>query len=549
MKRNIFLPILIALSVVCGVYLGNRLARQNAIVTLPLWGASEKDGLKMQSSDKLSTIVNLIESVYVDTVSKQKLVETAIAGLLQSLDPHSAYIPASDMQEVNEEMHGSFGGIGIQFSIVDDTVRVVDVISEGPSYKLGILPGDRIVEINDSIIAGTKTKNDDITKLLKGPKGTKVKVGIKRAGVSEIIPYNITRGEIPLFSVDVNYMVNDSLGYIKISRFAETTYDEFMKAMEQLDSLNASKVIIDLRSNLGGSLMTVLRMVSEFLEKGEEILYTEGKARPRETFKAPDKGKWVDKEVFVLIDEYSASASEIFAGAMQDNDRGVIIGRRSFGKGLVQEQILFKDGSALRLTVSRYYTPSGRSIQKPYNEGRDKYYHNIIERRIELVVPDSIHFADSLRFETKSGRDVYGEGGIMPDFFVPIDTIGYSEYFSKIYSKSLVYSFAMGYSDKYRTVLNRFKTADEIAIYLEKQDIDQQFYDYAVGKGIPRDPVGIRISGEIIKTQVMAYIARNIIGDAGFFPIIHRIDNTMIKAVDLASSQDLMKQLIVKVQN
>ena len=544
MSKNIYLPLLVAISVVGGLYVGNRLARQNPI---------SFQGIGIQSSDKLSAIVDLIEKAYVDTVSRKDIVETAIYGLLENLDPHSAYIPASDMREVNEEMHGSFGGIGIQFSIVDDTVRVVDVISGGPSSELGILPGDRILEVNDSIVAGSvfKPKNEDIFRLLRGPKGTKVKVGIKRAGVKDLIPYDITRGEIPLFSVDVNFMVNDSLGYIKVSRFAETTYNEFMKAMDELNSNNVAKVVVDLRSNQGGSLISVLRIVSEFFDKGVEILYTEGKSRPRETFKAPAKGKWIDKELFILIDEYSASASEIFAGSIQDNDRGVVIGRRSFGKGLVQEQIIFTDGSALRLTVSRYYTPSGRSIQKPYNEGKDKYYHDLLIRKIhqEHLDADSIQFTDSLRYATKGGRIVFGGGGIMPDYFVPADTLWFSDYYSKIYSKLLIYNFALDYSDKFRSKLNQMKNGNEIAAYLEKQNIDEQFYDYAASKGVSRDPIGIRTSGEVLKTQTMAYIARNILGDAGFYPIIQRIDNTMIKAIELASSGSRLNQLLVTAKN
>jgi carboxyl-terminal processing protease len=535
-RLNIYLPLLIAISVIIGIFLGNRLSK-------PRPGFQN---ISLQSSNKLSTIVDLIGNAYVDSVPKDKIIEEAIPALLKNLDPHTTYIPASDMQEVTEEMQGNFGGIGVQFSIHNDTVHVVDVVSGGPSYKLGIQPGDRIVMVNDSNIAGIKIKNEDVLRLLRGQKGTKVKVGIKRIGIRDIIQYNIVRGDIPIISVDVSYMINDKTGYVKVSRFGEKTYAEFMEAMEKLNSQGAGKIIVDLRSNPGGYLMAVIQMVNEFLDKGELILYTEGHSQPRKTYKATSKGKWLDKDVFVLIDEYSASASEIFAGAIQDNDRGIIIGRRSFGKGLVQEQIPFYDGSALRLTVARYYTPSGRSIQKPYVEGTDEYYHDLMKRAVhgELEIADSIKFADSLKYETKSGRIVYGGGGIMPDYFVPIDTSGYSDYYSKITGKALVYNFALEYSDKNRKALKELKTASAIEEYLEKQQIFDQFIDYAVNQGVKKDQKGLNNSGKIIKTQIMAYIARNMLGEEGFFPIILKIDDTLLKAIEISSSEEQIKKLL-----
>lgn len=536
-RTNLYLPLLIALSIILGIFLGNRLnqSQPTGFQNFPL-----------QTPNKLSAMVDLIQNAYVDSVSKEKVIEDAIPGLLKNLDPHTTYIPAGDMKEVTEEMRGNFGGIGVQFSIHNDTVHVVDVISGGPSYKLGIQAGDRIVMVNDSGIAGIKIKNEDVLRLLRGEKGTKVKVGIKRVGIREVIRYDITRGDIPIISVDVNYMINDQTGYIKVSRFGEKTYAEFMEAMEKLDRQGAGKLIIDLRSNPGGYLMAVINMVNEFLDEGELILYTEGHSQPRKTYKATSKGKWLNKKVFVLIDEYSASASEIFAGAVQDNDRGIIIGRRSFGKGLVQEQIPFHDGSALRLTVARYYTPSGRSIQKPYKEGTDEYYHDIMKRAVhgELVIADSIQFADSLKYETKSGRIVYGGGGIMPDYFVPIDTSGYSDYYSRITGKALVYNFALDYSDKNRQELKKLKTAADIEDYLEKQQILDQFVDYAVNQDVKKDPKGLTISGKIIKTQIMAYIARNMLGEEGFFPIIRKIDDTLLKAIEISASEEQTKELL-----
>lgn len=536
-RINIYLPILIAVSVIIGIILGNTLSQS------PGTGFQN---LAMPQPNKLSTIVDLIANSYVDSVATDKLVEGAIPSLLENLDPHTTYIPARDMQEVTEEMQGNFGGIGVQFSIHNDTVQVIDVISGGPSYKLGILPGDRIVMVNDSVIAGVGVKNETVLSLLRGEKGTQVNVGIKRKGIKETIRYDITRGDIPIISVDVSYMINENTGLVKVSRFAEKTYSEFMQAIAKLDEAGANKIIIDLRGNPGGYLMAVVKMVNEFLGEGELIVYTEGHSQARKTYTANNKGKWLGKKVFVLIDEYSASASEIFAGAIQDNDRGVIIGRRSFGKGLVQEQIPFYDGSALRLTVARYYTPSGRSIQKPYDDGNDQYYHDIMNRAVhgEFQVADSIQFADSLKYETKSGRIVYGGGGIMPDYFVPVDTTGYSDYYSQIVQKALVYHFAFEYSDKHRDELKKLKSAGEFIAYLKKQNILSQFVGYAQKEGIAKDETGLKISGEIIETQIIAYIARNLIGEEGFFPIIQQIDKTLLKAIEISQKDEPIETIL-----
>ncbi|WP_423129744.1 S41 family peptidase [Gaoshiqia sp. Z1-71] len=537
-RINILLPLLIAAAVIVGIFLGNNLRKAPKVAGY--------HNMSMSKSNKLSAIVDLIASAYVDSISTSELVEDAIPGLLQNLDPHSTYIPAKDMQEVNEEMQGNFGGIGVQFSVHNDTVQVIDVVSGGPSSRLGILPGDRIVTVNDSVIAGINVKNETVLSLLRGEKGTKVTVGIKRKGISDLIPYEITRGDIPIISVDVSYMINVSTGFVKVSRFAEKTYREFSDAIAKLDKLGAEKIIVDLRGNPGGYLKAVIQMVNDFLDEGELIVYTEGHSQSRKTYTADNRGKWFGKKMLVLIDEYSASASEIFAGALQDNDRGIIIGRRSFGKGLVQEQIPFHDGSALRLTVARYYTPSGRSIQKPYENGNPQYFHDIMNRAAhgEFQEADSIRFADTLRYETKHGRVVYGGGGIMPDYFVPVDTTGYSEYFSKITQKSLVYHFAFEYSDKNRNRLNKMGTADEFNDYLGKEKILEQFVAYAGQKGVGRSDSGLKASGKIIETQLMAYIARNIIGEAGFFPIIQRIDNTLLKAIEISGSEDSLEKLL-----
>ena len=533
-KSNILIPLIIAVSVATGILIGNLLKKNSQ----PGFG-----GMNLNKGNKIATILDLIDHGYVDSVNTISIVESTIPQILKNLDPHTSYIPARNMQEVNEEMRGKFSGIGVQFSIMEDTVRVIEVISGGPSSKVGIMPGDRIVSVNDSVIAGNGVQNNTVMNLLRGEKNSKVEVGIIRRGFDGELDFEITRGDIPIYSVDVSYMIEDGTGFIKISRFANSTYKEFMQGMEKLNELGAEKVIIDLRQNPGGSLVGVLNMVDEFLEKDEPILYTEGINQPRKTYNASGKNTWKNKEVFVLIDEISASASEIFAGAMQDNDRGIVIGRRSFGKGLVQEQIPLMDGSALRLTVARFYTPSGRCIQSSYENGNDDYYQNIYERfhNMEQLAADSTYFSDSLKYETKSGRIVYGGGGIMPDFFVPADTSGNSEYFSKIFRKGLIYSFAYSYADEHREKLTSFTKADEFDTYLDDQNALAEFVRYAEDKGVPKDSNGLKVSGEIINTQMKAYIARNIIGEEGFYPIIKKIDKTLLRAIEI-SRQDLLVQ-------
>lgn len=536
-KTLIILPILIAVSVAIGILIGNMLNRN----AQPVF-----NGFGMSQPNKISTILSLIDQGYVDSVNTETIVEETIPELLKNLDPHTSYIPARDMKEVQEEMSGNFSGIGVQFSIQEDTVRVIEVISGGPSSKVGILPGDCIVNVDDSLIAGVDVQNITVMNLLRGEKHSKVRVGIERKDYDDELEFEITRGDIPLYSIDVSYMIDDETGFIKVSRFANTTYNEFMEGMTKLEALGATKVIVDLRGNPGGALVGVLRMVDEFLEKGEPILYTEGINQPRKTYNASGKTSFTDIGVYVMVDEFSASASEIFAGAMQDNDRGIVIGRRSFGKGLVQEQIPLNDGSALRLTVARFYTPSGRCIQSSYEDGNEEYYENIYERfhNMEQLVADSIHFVDSLRYETKGGRVVYGGGGIMPDFFVPVDTTGTSDYFTAIFRKGLIYSFAYAYADSHRDELSKLTVADEFSVYLDKKKALDEFVAYAADKGIKKDNEGLRISRNVINTQLKAYIARNIMGEEGFYPIIKQIDKTLLRAIEV-SQQNLLVENVV----
>ena len=532
-KLVIWMPIFIAIAVIAGIFLGARLQSRMQMSARSMPGAS---------TNKVGLIMNLIEGNYVDTVDSKKLIEAAIPEILKQLDPHTVYIPAKDMQGVSEEMSGNFSGIGVQFSIQNDTIMVIDVISGGPSQKLGIRAGDRIVKVGDSIMAGVKVTNERVLKKLRGDKGSKVNVSIARKGFRELLPFTITRGEIPLTSIDVSYMITPITGYIKVGRFAEKTYEEFMDGVDKLDKSGATQLIVDLRGNPGGYLGAVIKMVNEFLDNGELVVYTEGRTQPRRTYNAEKKGTFLGKKVVVLVDEYSASASEIFAGAIQDNDRGTIIGRRTFGKGLVQEQIPFYDGSAMRLTVARYYTPAGRCIQKSYGKGLDDYYGDLNRRYAhgEFEQKDSIHYTDTVKYYTRNKRVVYGGGGIMPDIFIGADTTGFSGYYGKITQKGLVYQYAFDFSDKYRDELGKLKTEKEFENYLSQRKILALFTEYAAKKGIPANAAALAVSGRIIEAQLIAYISRNIIGEVGFYSAISKIDATLIAALKALDTKEML---------
>ncbi len=531
-NTKILLPVLLSFAVVAGIVLGTQINQRTT-------SALRVNPVNLYQSDKVSLILRLIEKDYVDSIDKNQFIEKIIPGLLNELDPHTTYIPANEMKAVSEEMRGNFGGIGVQFVMQNDTVMVVEVISGGPSHRLGILAGDRIVWVDDKLVAGKSIPSDSIVSLLKGEKGTKVKVGIQRRGIDKPIDFEITRGEIPLYSVDVAFKISNRIGIVKVNRFAETTYDEFVNALIQLKEEGATKLIIDLRGNSGGYLQSVFHMADEFLGDQAMIVYTQGKSRAREDYRATGKGSWEEGDVVVLIDEYSASASEIFAGAIQDNDRGLVVGRRSFGKGLVQEQIPFIDGSALRLTVSRFYTPSGRSIQKPYSNGKSDYYLDI-RRRIEndeLVEKDSIHLADTLQFFTLGGRKVHGGGGIMPDFFVPADTSGFTNFFANVISRNLIHSFALGYSDENRDVLKKLESVAELKEYLDKANVFNSLLLLIGQKGINYSVSELNESKALIQTQLYAYISRNILGEKGFFTFIYESDPTVKKAIELLKKE------------
>lgn len=522
---KIYFPIILSLALIGGIVLGISLNRNNPGNKTYVYN----------HPNKINNILNYIEKNYVDSVSEKQLQETAIPAILKDLDPHSVYIPAEDLKNVNEPLKGNFEGIGIQFNMQKDTLVVVSVISGGPSEMVGLQPGDRIIEVDDTTIAGVNMSTNKIVSMLKGEKGTKVDVTVKRKSSNKPLQFTIKRDEIPLYSVDVSYMVNPSTGYLKIDRFAKTTHEEFIEAIKKLKQNSLEKVIIDLRGNNGGFLNAATNIADEFLKDGKLIVYTEGRKAPKQEIYASSRGNCQDLDVVVLIDEWSASASEILAGAIQDNDRGVIVGRRSFGKGLVQEQIRLSDGSALRLTVARYYTPTGRCIQKPYENGRKQYYNDLNERfkHGEFFYADSIEFADSLKYETPKGDIVYGGGGIMPDYFVPVDTSYHSPLFRKVTNEGLIYTFAFEFADQHRAALEDFNDPKGINQYLERNNIYSQFLDYAFDQGITRDIAGIEQSKKVINTRLKAYIARNIMDNEGFYPIIRKVDNTLKKAIDL----------------
>ena len=455
---------------------------------------------------------------------------------MEKLDPHSIYISAKDLKKYNEPIVGNFSGIGIQFNMNDDTVAVINTIPNGPSEIVGILPGDRIIKVDDEVVSGVKMETDSVVSKLRGPKGTLVRVGVLRKNENRLLDFEIKRDDIPLYSVDVAYMINKETGYIKINSFSQTTFNEFIKSVEELHAKGMTKMILDLRSNGGGVMDAATKIADQFLEANKLIVYTQGRARSRYDIYSTARGICQKDEVIILLDEFSASASEILAGAIQDNDRGIIAGRRSFGKGLVQEQVQFSDGSALRLTIARYYTPTGRCIQKPYaNEGREQYYEDINERFLhgELENVDSIKLIDSLKFVTPGGKIVYGGGGIMPDVFIPIDTAGISEYFTLVRNLGLIYRFAFDFTDNNRNKLKGFKTAEEISAYLDKTNYYQEFINYASENGVKPKYNDLQISQNLIKTQLKAYIARNMIDNPGFYPIIQQIDNTLLQAVKL----------------
>jgi carboxyl-terminal processing protease len=496
-----------------------------------------------QPPSKIEQVLDVMQRGYVDALDMDSITDEVVVELVQKLDPHSSYIPKKDLEMVNSELSSSFSGIGVQFNIQNDTVHIVSVIRGGPSESIGVLAGDKLVEVDDSVFVGKKINNERVMHTLRGPKGTQVTIGVKRFGSDEILRYTITRGDIPVLSVDASFIIDcakDKIGFIRVNKFGESTYSEFIQALARLRSQGANRYIIDLRENSGGYMDQAIRMANEFLERGDMIVYAEGRAYRRMDYQADGSGRFKDVPLVVLIDNFSASASEIFAGAMQDNDRGMVIGRRSFGKGLVQQQIAFPDSSALRLTVARYYTPAGRCIQKPYKMGGDDEYALDLINRFEngeFFSADSIHLIDSTRYYTKKGRVVYGGGGIMPDIFVGRDTSLYTPYFTKVSNRAYTYQFAYQYTDKHRKTLEKYSDWKSLEAYLNGQNWLDEFVSFCAQKGVPANASEIAKSRPLIKRIVQAYIVRNILNDEGFFPLYERDDNITQKAVEVICKQ------------
>jgi carboxyl-terminal processing protease len=496
-----------------------------------------------QPPSKIEQVLDVMQRGYVDALDMDSITDEVVVELVQKLDPHSSYIPKKDLEMVNSELSSSFSGIGVQFNIQNDTVHIVSVIRGGPSESIGVLAGDKLVEVDDSVFVGKKINNERVMHTLRGPKGTQVTIGVKRFGSDEILRYTITRGDIPVLSVDASFIIDcakDKIGFIRVNKFGESTYSEFIQALARLRSQGANRYIIDLRENSGGYMDQAIRMANEFLERGDMIVYAEGRAYRRMDYQADGSGRFKEVPLVVLIDNFSASASEIFAGAMQDNDRGMVIGRRSFGKGLVQQQIAFPDSSALRLTVARYYTPAGRCIQKPYKMGGDDEYALDLINRFEngeFFSADSIHLIDSTRYYTKKGRVVYGGGGIMPDIFVGRDTSLYTPYFTKVSNHAYTYQFAYQYTDKHRKTLEKYSDWKSLEAYLNGQNWLDEFVSFCAQKGVPANASEIAKSRPLIKRIVQAYIVRNILNDEGFFPLYERDDNITQKAVEVICKQ------------
>jgi carboxyl-terminal processing protease len=484
---------------------------------------------------KLLVAEGAISALYVEDVDEKKIVESAIRGMLEELDPHSTYLTPEENDKSNETLMGSFEGIGVQFNMVEDTLFIVQPIPDGPSEKVGILAGDRIVTVNDTAIAGVKMSQESIMKRLRGPKGTKVVLGINRRGVDELIHFTVTRDKIPVNTVDAGYMIRPGIGYIKISSFGATTVQEFEEKLSDLRRQGAQSLILDLQGNGGGLLMAAVGIANEFLNRDQMVVYTEGRRSPRSAYMADGRGRFRDGKVVVLVDEYSASASEIVSGAVQDWDRATIVGRRSFGKGLVQRPIEFHDGSLIRLTVAKYYTPVGRCIQKPYGKDVD-YGDDILERlnHGELTNRDSIHFPDSLKYSTMiERRTVYGGGGIMPDIFVPLDTTRTNQYYRKVTAKNVVLNTSMQYTERNRRMLQRrYRTfADYNRGFEVGNDVLKLFQDKARDAKVDFDEEQYNESLPIFKTQLKASIARLIWGMNAYYQVIQELDETILRAV------------------
>jgi carboxyl-terminal processing protease len=520
-------PLIYAILLVIGVYIGSNFGGETVLVHRR---APESN------PNKLVNILNKIDEMYVDSVEKKQLIDRAIEAMLEGLDPHSYYISAEELAAVQEPLEGNFEGIGVEFLIQNDTLLVVSPIEGGPSEKVGIQAGDKIVRVDTLPIAGIGLTNERVMKLLKGEKGTTVDLGVLRRGEANERSYRIVRDKIPIHSVVAAVSIEPGIGYLKLTRFAKNSYDEFIDGMQKLVNEGVERIIIDLRGNGGGYLNTAIPMVEEFLEPNKLIVYTEGKSSPRHEYRSRRKGRFSQMEVVVLINHGSASASEILAGALQDHDRSITVGRRSFGKGLVQDEIGLPDRSALRLTVARYYTPTGRSIQRPYGDGVD--YRNDYNERFEngeFYALDSIQFADTLKYVTPGGRIVYGGGGITPDIFVPFDTLDMSYYLSELSYMGTLRTFAIDYTERNRRQLERFEGVDAFIRGFQVSDgMLEELSQFAQTDGITPDRRGLQLSRKPISVRLMAYMARSLFGEEAYYRVMLEDDNLFNEALNAA---------------
>lgn len=531
MKKYLW-PTLVVVFLFIGFLIGNSIENKANAQRIVING----NQIFATPDSKVDQLLMLLQQQYVDSLNVDSITDEVMADIVQRLDPHSAYIPKKDLEMVNSELSSSFSGIGVQFTIQKDTINVVAVISGGPSEGVGVLAGDKIISVNDTSFTGKGINNEKVMHTLRGPKGTQVKIGVLRHGCKDTLYYTITRGDIPVKSVDAHFIIDKTIGFVRVNKFGESTYNEFISALADLKKAGATSYIVDLRENSGGYMDQTIRMANEFLNRDEMIVYSQGRAYPRYEAKANGTGRFKQVPLVVLIDNFSASASEIFAGAMQDNDRATIIGRRSFGKGLVQQQMPFMDGSAIRLTVARYYTPSGRCIQRPYEMGKkEEYEKDILDRfeQGEFFNEDSIHFGDSTRYYTKNGRVVLGGGGIMPDIFVGRDTSLMTPYYNKVVNLAFTYQFAYQYVDTHRDQLKRYKTWQSLEQYLIKQNLLPQFVAFCKERDVQPKEDQITKSSPLLTRLIHCYIVRDVLGDEGFFPLFERDDEITKKAVEV----------------
>lgn len=538
MKNNNtrFIPFLLAICLIAGIAIGTFYANHFS---------GNKLGIINTSSNKLNALLRIIDDQYVDTVNMGELVEEAMPQILSELDPHSSYIPAKDLEAVNADLKGSFSGIGIQFTIQNDTIHVNSVIQGGPSEKVGLMAGDRIVEVDDSAFVGKIVTNSEAMKRLKGEKGSKVKLGVYRPGEKDLLHFTVIRGNIPVKSIDAAYMINEKVGYIKVNKFGKTTYPELLIALAKLNQKNCEGLIVDLRGNTGGYMAAAIQMVNEFLPNNRLIVYTQGRKSPREDYNSNGTGSNQKMPLVVLVDEGSASASEIFAGAIQDNDRGTIVGRRSFGKGLVQQPIEFSDGSAIRLTIARYYTPSGRCIQKPYEKGKESEYELDLLTRYEhgeFFSADSIKQDETEVYHTRLGRPVYGGGGIMPDIFVPQDTTGMTSYFRMAANRGLIIRYTFDYTDQNRSTLQKYDTPEKMEAYLKGQNLLNKFAAWAEKKGLKRRNNLMMKSRRLFEMSLYGNIIYNMLGMEAYVEYLNESDKTVLKAVEILEKGESFPQ-------